>query len=101
MMARVHGVDVSQWQGVMNWTTTYNAGARFAIAKATQGVGFTDPQFDNNKINAKAAGILIGFYHFPSPMTGDANADGKYDDAVAEAEYFHSVAGAYMTTGYL
>jgi GH25 family lysozyme M1 (1,4-beta-N-acetylmuramidase) len=101
MMARVHGVDVSQWQGVMNWTTTYNAGVRFAIAKATQGVGFTDPQWANNSVNAKAAGVLFGAYHFPSPVAGDSNGDGLDDDAVDEANYFHSVAGSRMGVGYL
>jgi GH25 family lysozyme M1 (1,4-beta-N-acetylmuramidase) len=101
-MARVHGVDVSQWQSTMNWTTCYNAGARFAFAKATEGVGFTDPQWANNFANAKNAGLLFGAYHFPTPSgVTDANADGLADDAVAEADAFYSTASAAMVTGYM
>src|SRR5687767_7415767 len=102
MMARVHGVDVSQWQGVMNWTTAYNAGNRFALIKATQGTSSVDPQFVTNRTAAKNAGLLIGFYHFATPDNiTDANGDGRYDDAVAEANWFHQNAGAYMGNGYL
>ncbi|MEA2708457.1 MAG: lysozyme [Phycisphaerales bacterium] len=102
LMARVQGIDVSQWQGTMNWTTAYNAGNRFTFAKATQGTTAVDPQFTTNRTAAKNAGLLIGFYHFATPDNiTDANADGRYDDAVAEAEWFYSNAGAYMGTGYL
>ena len=102
MMARVQGVDVSKWQGVMNWTTNYNAGNRFAFAKASQGTTVVDEQFVNNRTNAKPAGLLIGFYHYSEPSSAlDANADGLNDDAVAEADHFYATAGNWMTTGYL
>jgi GH25 family lysozyme M1 (1,4-beta-N-acetylmuramidase) len=66
-MARVQGIDVSHWQGNMNWTTAYNAGNRFTWAKATQASATLDDQFANNLNNAKPAGMLIGFYHFANP----------------------------------
>ena len=102
MMARVQGIDVSHWQGTMNWTTAYNAGNRFTFAKATQASATVDDQFANNFSNAKAAGLLIGFYHFANPSgTADANGDGLTDDAVAEANHFWNTAKAGMVTGYL
>jgi len=102
MMARVQGIDVSHWQGNMNWTTAYNAGNRFTWAKATQASATLDDQFANNLNNAKPAGMLIGFYHFANPSgTADANADGLNDDAVSEANWFWNTAHGGMGTGYL
>ena len=102
MMARVQGIDVSKWQGTMNWTTAYNAGNRFTFAKATQGTTIVDDQFVANRTGAKNAGLLIGFYHFATPDNiTDANGDGRYDDAVAEADWFVANAGAFMGPGYL
>src|SRR5687768_5676263 len=102
LMARVQGIDVSHWQGNMNWATAYNVGDRFAFIKATQGTTIVDPQFVNNRTAAKNAGLLVGFYHFATPDSiTDANGDGRYDDAVAEADWFYANAAAYMAAGYL
>jgi len=42
----VNGIDVSHWQGNIDWSKVYNSGYRFAFAKATEGVGFTDSNFE-------------------------------------------------------
>ncbi|MEK5477567.1 glycoside hydrolase family 25 protein [Paenibacillus sp. FSL R5-0407] len=58
------GIDVSHWQGKINWQQVRADGRAFAFIKASQGTGRVDPQFVANAKGAKAAGLLIGAYHF-------------------------------------
>lgn len=60
----VHGVDVSRWQGNINWPKLKTQGANFAFIKATDGGDHTDPMFRRNWKGAKEAGIARGAYHF-------------------------------------
>lgn len=89
---RPYGIDVSHWQGTINWNSVYAAGKVFAFTKATEGVTYNDPTMITNMTGAKNAGVFIGPYHFARP---DNNT------AVAEAQHFLERAGAYMTNGYL
>src|SRR6058998_1000203 len=41
----VYGIDVSGWQGNVDWWYWWNQGARFAYTKATEGTGYTNPYF--------------------------------------------------------
>ena len=63
---RPEGVDVSNHQGVVGWQRVAWAGIAFAIPKASEGAGFTDPYFVRNVQRARAVGILCGAYHFLS-----------------------------------
>jgi len=60
----VHGVDISRWQGKVDWTALRSGGARFAFIKATEGGDHTDPNFRENWEGARNAGVLRGAYHF-------------------------------------
>lgn len=60
----VHGVDVSRWQGNVNWEKLRAQGANFAYIKATDGGDHLDPMFNRNWRNADAAGLKRGAYHF-------------------------------------
>ncbi|MDO9417246.1 glycoside hydrolase family 25 protein [Pararhizobium sp.] len=60
----VHGVDVSRWQGEIDWAKLRTQGANFAYIKATDGGDHLDPMFRTNWKRAKAAGIRRGAYHF-------------------------------------
>src|SRR3954469_13436131 len=65
---RPMGVDVSSYQGAsINWVTAKANGISFAWAKATEGLTVDDADFTINMANAKAAGVLIGAYHFAHP----------------------------------
>lgn len=60
----VHGVDVSRWQGEIDWATLRMQGANFAYIKATDGGDHLDPMFKTNWRRAKEAGLKRGAYHF-------------------------------------
>ena len=60
----VHGVDVSRWQGEIDWPKLRTQGANFAYIKATDGGDHLDPKFMDNWHAAEAAGIRRGAYHF-------------------------------------
>ncbi|MBA2382664.1 MAG: glycoside hydrolase family 25 protein [Chloroflexi bacterium] len=79
----LEGIDVSHWQGTINWTKVAAAGKKFAIIKATDSTSYIDPMYATNHAQARAAGLWTGAYHFAKP---DATAG----DAVKEADHFAS-----------
>ena len=88
------GIDVSDYQGSINWTSVKGAGISFAWTKATEGVGAYQATFTNNEVNASAASVPIGAYHY---ARYDLNSGTS--GATSEANYFWSVAGAYIRGG--
>jgi lysozyme len=60
----VQGIDVSYWQGDIDWQKVNDAGVRFAYIKATEGGDRVDPKFADNWQRAKQAGVARGAYHF-------------------------------------
>jgi len=60
----VHGVDVSRWQGQIDWAKLRSQGANFAYIKSTDGGDHLDPMFMKNWRGADAAGLKRGAYHF-------------------------------------
>jgi lysozyme len=77
-MDTVQGIDVSHFQGTVDWQQVAQGGMSFAFAKATEGITYADPQFATNWAGMQAAGLLRGAYHF-----FEAN-----DDAAAQAQHF-------------
>ena len=61
---QVHGVDVSRYQGNVDWHTARRAGISFAFIKATEGADHSDPAFRTYWAGAGQAGIPRGAYHF-------------------------------------
>ncbi len=72
------GIDVSHYQGQVDWTQVKAAGTFFAFAKATQGTSEVDPEFANNWAGIRAAGLVRGAYHFMDPK----------EDAATQAQHF-------------
>lgn len=60
----VHGVDVSRWQGDIDWQKLRRHGANFVYIKATDGGDHLDPMFMANWQGADQAGLKRGAYHF-------------------------------------
>ncbi|HET9690667.1 MAG TPA: GH25 family lysozyme, partial [Acidimicrobiales bacterium] len=71
------GIDVSNWQGQIDWGAVAAQGVRFAYIKATEATTYTDPRYGANSSGASAAGLLHGAYHFavPNASSGTAQAD--------------------------
>ncbi len=60
----IWGVDVSHYQGEIDWATLRDQGVRFAFIKATEGSGHVDERFAQNASGAADAGVPAGAYHF-------------------------------------
>ena len=75
------GIDVSHWQGTIDWGKVRAAGKKFAFIKASEHTSFVDDKYQTNRSRAKAAGVLVGAYHFARPNSGTT-------DAYAEADHF-------------
>ncbi|SFE06112.1 Lyzozyme M1 (1,4-beta-N-acetylmuramidase), GH25 family [Actinacidiphila alni] len=71
------GLDVSGWQGTVDWASVRSAGATFAYVKATEGTTYTSSSFSGQYDGAYNAGLVRGAYHFaiPNNSTGAAQAD--------------------------
>lgn len=77
------GIDVSLFQGYIDYSRVKSAGIQVVYIKASEGTTIIDPYFRTNYDNAKAQGLKIGFYHFVRAR--------NEEDAIREAEFFHSV----------
>src|SRR4051812_2490353 len=80
----VKGVDVSHFDGTIDWAAARRDGVAFAIIKATEGTSFVDNHFATNWTKTRANGIIHGAYHFFRPKS----------DPVAQADFFVQVAGS-------
>ena len=58
------GLDVSQWQGNINFQRVKDAGYSVVYIKAGEGNNTTDPFFEQNYKKAKRAGMEVGFYYY-------------------------------------
>lgn len=79
-------IDVSSWQTGINVTTS---GAQIVVAKATEGIGYVNPDCDRVVQDALAAGQGVGVYHF-------AHTE---NNAISEANYFIDNARGYIGKG--
>ena len=60
----LRGIDVSHHQGVIDWGRVAKSDVAFAILKATEGGDYVDETFARNLAGARAAGLVVGAYHF-------------------------------------
>lgn len=81
-MSQLYGVDVSEFQGEINWDEL-NAVANFVIIRASFGTDRKDNQFDRNqsearRVQASAGPLGIGYYYFAYPTLIDAVTSANY-----------------------
>lgn len=76
------GIDVSEWQGSINFQQVREAGIDCVYIKATEGFDYYDPYYRTNYENAKANGINLGFYHYLTAKTTE--------EAYEQANFFVS-----------
>lgn len=65
--ATTKGIDVSKWQGTIDWPKVKTAGVHYAFIRLSDGASYKDPRFAANWSAAKAAGIIRGAYQFFRP----------------------------------
>ena len=81
---QLSGIDVSKWQGTVDWKSVQQAGIVFAFARATYGAAEVDSCFSENWQGMQEAGILRGTYHFFLAT----------DDPAQQAEFFIRTVGS-------
>lgn len=77
------GIDVSAYQGYIDYERVKNAGIEVVYIKSSEGTTLEDPYFRRNYDNAKANGLKVGFYHFIRAR--------NEEEARNEAEFFARV----------
>jgi GH25 family lysozyme M1 (1,4-beta-N-acetylmuramidase) len=85
-----NGVDVSHYQGLINWTQVAAQSYRFTFAKATEGFTLVDATYPVNRAGAEGMGMRFGAYHFGRP--GGSGDSGIVANAIGQADHFISVA---------
>ena len=82
------GIDVSHWQGYIDYSEVRRSGIEVVYIKSSQGTNIKDAYFDINYENAKANGLKVGFYHFLTAT--------NTEEAEQEARFFASVISGKM-----
>lgn len=80
----VKGIDVSYYQGTIDWTRVRDDGVRYAFIRVSDGLGTIDPKFEEYWAGSRAAGIHHGAYQYFRPT----------QDPIAQANLLLSKMGA-------
>ncbi len=72
------GMDVSGYQGNVDWSTAAANGAQFAYVKATEGTGYLNPSFGQQYNGSANAGLIRGAYHFALPDKASGADQARY-----------------------
>lgn len=85
----IKGIDVSEWQGSVNWNSVKSAGVKFAMIRAGYGryTNQKDLMFDTNMKGTAGAGLSRGIYWYSYATTAD--------DALREAEACYQIIKNY------
>ena len=90
----IRGIDVSEWQGNINWQSVKNSGVKFAMLRSGWSTGVDNPQtheidqrFNENVKKAKEVNMPIGVYHYSYARS--------VDEARQEAEHCLSIVSGY------
>ncbi|MFJ6668061.1 lysozyme [Streptomyces sp. NPDC091383] len=87
---QTEGVDVSNYQGSVAWSTLYGSGVRWAYTKATEGTYYTNPSFAQQYNGSYNVGMIRGAYHFATPDT---------TSGATQASYFVAHGGGWSKDG--
>jgi len=84
----VKGIDVSHYQGEVDWEAVAGQGIAFAYVKATEGSSHIDEMFGRNYGGARDAGIRTGAYHF---FSFDSPGSSQAKHFISTVEYFEGM----------
>jgi len=72
----IPGIDVSHYQGQIDWVKVAQSGVKFAYINATEGAVSRDLRFTSNWAKARKAGLIVGPYHYMKAATPASLAAG-------------------------
>jgi len=84
------GNDVSSFQSKVDWPTMSHGGGKFSYIKATEGVNYTNPYFDQQSGGSHQAGLWHGAYHFALP---------DVSNGIVQANFFVDHGGKWVRDG--
>lgn len=84
----VRGVDVSHYQGEIDWSVLAGEDIDFAFLKATEGSSYVDETYEYNCTEAKKAGLCVGAYHF---FSFDSSAKTQAENFISTVEPFEGM----------
>lgn len=84
----VRGVDVSHYQGEIDWEVLSSQDIDFAFLKATEGSSYFDDTYEYNCIEARKAGLAVGAYHF---FSFDSAAKTQAENFIGTVEPFEGM----------
>ncbi len=90
LVTQTPGLDVSSFQGSVNWSSAWANGARFAYTKATEGTYYTNPDFAQQYNGSFNVGMIRGAYHFATPDT---------TSGATQADFFVAHGGGWSKDG--
>ena len=79
-MNNYSGIDISNWQGTVDFYEVKNSGVEIVYIEATEGNYFVNSYLQQYYEGAKAANLKVGFYHFFNP--------GSTSSSIEQAQYF-------------
>lgn len=77
------GIDVSEWQGEINFQQVANSGIQIVYIKSSEGTSYIDPYFETNYQKVKENNLKVGVYHYVIAR--------NIEEAEQEATFFSSV----------
>jgi GH25 family lysozyme M1 (1,4-beta-N-acetylmuramidase) len=83
---KVPGIDVSMWQGDVDWSAVASTQTRFVIMRATRGNTYDDPRYAEYLAGASANGLIVGAYHRAKVGVGAGDAEDEADRFLAVAQ---------------
>lgn len=86
----VQGLDVSGWQGNVDWASVASNGGKFAYVKATEGGYVSNNYFAQQYTGSYNAGLIRGAYHFALP---------NKSSGAAQAQFFVAHGGGWSADG--
>ncbi|WP_414635951.1 lysozyme [Amycolatopsis sp.] len=88
--ATVPGMDVSGYQGNVDWSSYWSQGYKFAYVKASEGTYYTNPYFAQQYNGSYNVGMIRGAYHFAVPSDSSG---------ATQANYFLANGGGWSADG--
>ena len=88
--AGIQGMDVSSHQPAVDWRAAWNQGSRFAYVKATEGIDYKNPLYNQQYTGAATVGMDRGAYHFALPYLSSG---------AVQANFFVNNGGGWSADG--